>query len=129
VVIMTSNLGSHIIMDAGLSDDVIRARVMEEMRQHVRPEFLNRVDEILIFHRLTQDHLRQIVDIQVRGLQDRLAERNITLSLTDKAREWLAERGFDPVYGARPLKRLIQKEIQDQLALKLLQGEIADGAR
>jgi ATP-dependent Clp protease ATP-binding subunit ClpB len=129
VVIMTSNLGSHIIMESGLSDEIIRARVMDEMRAHFRPEFLNRVDEILIFHRLTQDHLRQIVDIQLRGLQQRLSERNITLSLTDKAREWLAERGFDPVYGARPLKRLIQKEIQDQLALKLLQGEIAEGAR
>jgi ATP-dependent Clp protease ATP-binding subunit ClpB len=100
---------------------------MEELRQHFRPEFLNRVDEILIFHRLTQDHLRAIVDIQLRGLQGRLAERNITLSLTDKARELLAERGFDPVYGARPLKRLIQKEIQDQLALRLLNGDFADG--
>jgi ATP-dependent Clp protease ATP-binding subunit ClpB len=129
VVIMTSNLGSHIIMEAGLSDELIRARVIEEMRQHFRPEFLNRVDEILIFHRLTQDHLRAIVDIQLRGLQKRLGERNITLALTDKARELLAERGFDPAYGARPLKRLIQKEIQDQLALRLLQGEFADGDR
>src|SRR5438874_9883676 len=129
VVIMTSNLGSHIIMEAGLSDELIRARVMEEMRQHFRPEFLNRVDEILIFHRLTQDHLRAIVDIQLLGLQKRLSERNITLTLTDKAREFLAERGFDPAYGARPLKRLIQKEIQDQLALRLLNGEFADGDR
>jgi len=129
VVIMTSNLGSHIIMDTGLSDELIRARVMEEMRQHFRPEFLNRVDEILIFHRLTQDHLRAIVDIQLRGLQKRLAERNITLTLTDKAREFLAERGFDPAYGARPLKRLIQKEIQDQLAIRLLNGEFAAGDR
>ncbi|HEV2685712.1 MAG TPA: AAA family ATPase, partial [Actinomycetota bacterium] len=129
VVIMTSNLGSHIIMDTGLSDELIRARVMEEMRQQFRPEFLNRVDEILIFHRLTQDHLRAIVDIQLRGLQARLSERNITLTLTDKAREFLAERGFDPAYGARPLKRLIQKEIQDQLALRLLNGEFGDGDR
>ena len=129
VVIMTSNLGSHIIMETGLSDEMIRARVMEEMRQHFRPEFLNRVDEILIFHRLTQDHLRAIVDIQLRGLQKRLGDRNIALVLTDKAREFLAERGFDPAYGARPLKRLIQKEIQDHLALRLLQGEFADGDR
>jgi ATP-dependent Clp protease ATP-binding subunit ClpB len=99
---------------------------MAEARAHFRPEFLNRVDEILIFHRLTQDHLRAIVDIQVRGLQKRLAERGITLTLTDKAREWLAERGFDPTYGARPLRRLLQKEIQDQLAMKLLQGEFAE---
>ena len=127
VVIMTSNLGSHIIMETGLSDDLIRARVMEEMRQHFRPEFLNRVDEILIFHRLTKDHLRAIVDIQLRGLQKRLSERTITLTLTDKAREFLADRGFDPAYGARPLKRLIQKEIQDQLAIRLLNGEFADG--
>ena len=129
VVIMTSNLGSHIIMDTGLSDELIRARVMEEMRQHFRPEFLNRVDEILIFHRLTQDHLRAIVDIQLRGLQKRLADRHIALVLTDKAREFLAERGFDPAYGARPLKRLIQKEIQDQLAIRLLNGEFAAGDR
>jgi ATP-dependent Clp protease ATP-binding subunit ClpB len=127
VVIMTSNLGSHIIMDTGLSDELIRARVMDELRHHFRPEFLNRVDEILIFHRLTQDHLRAIVDIQLRGLQKRLAERNISLTLTDKARELLAERGFDPAYGARPLKRLIQKEIQDQLALRLLNGDFSDG--
>ena len=129
VVIMTSNLGSHIIMDSGPSDELIRARVMEEMRQQFRPEFLNRVDEILIFHRLTQDHLRAIVDIQLRGLQKRLGERGITLAMTDKAREFLAERGFDPAYGARPLKRLIQKEIQDQLALRLLQGDFSDGDR
>jgi ATP-dependent Clp protease ATP-binding subunit ClpB len=99
------------------------------VRAHFRPEFLNRVDDIIIFHRLTLDHLRSIVDIQVRGLQKRLLERNITLSLTDKAREFLAERGFDPAYGARPLKRLIQKEIQDKLALKLLQGDFAEGDR
>jgi len=129
VVIMTSNLGSQIIMDPTLSESQMRDSVMAEMRASFRPEFLNRVDEILIFHRLSLDHLRQIVDIQVRGLQARLLERNITLSLTDKAREFLAERGFDPVYGARPLKRLIQKEIQDRLALKLLQGDVADGDR
>ncbi|MGZ6509444.1 MAG: hypothetical protein ACXVD7_10430, partial [Actinomycetota bacterium] len=126
---MTSNLGSPIIMDVALSEDQMRDAVMAEMRAQFRPEFLNRVDEILIFHRLTLDHLRAIVDIQLRGLQKRLGERNISLVLTDKAREFLAERGFDPAYGARPLKRLIQREIQDKLALKLLQGEFSDGAR
>jgi ATP-dependent Clp protease ATP-binding subunit ClpB len=129
VVIMTSNLGSQIIMDPTLSEEQIRDSVMAEMRSQFRPEFLNRVDEILIFHRLSLDHLRAIVDIQLRGLERRLLERNIALALTDKAREFLAERGFDPAYGARPLKRLIQKEIQDRLALKLLQGEFADGDR
>ncbi|MGZ4145161.1 MAG: ATP-dependent chaperone ClpB [Actinomycetota bacterium] len=129
VIIMTSNLGSQIIMDPTLSDEQMRNSVMSEMRAQFRPEFLNRVDEILIFHRLTPDHLRAIVDIQLRGLQKRLGERNISLVLTDKAREFLAERGFDPAYGARPLKRLIQREIQDKLALKLLQGEFSDGAR
>ncbi|MGZ4119309.1 MAG: ATP-dependent chaperone ClpB [Actinomycetota bacterium] len=129
VIIMTSNLGSQIIMDPTLSDEQMRNSVMSEMRAQFRPEFLNRVDEILIFHRLTLDHLRAIVDIQLRGLQKRLGERNISLVLTDKAREFLAERGFDPTYGARPLKRLIQREIQDKLALKLLQGEFSDGAR
>ncbi|MGZ4241199.1 MAG: ATP-dependent chaperone ClpB [Actinomycetota bacterium] len=129
VIIMTSNLGSQIIMDPTLSDEQMRNSVMSEMRAQFRPEFLNRVDEILIFHRLTLDHLRAIVDIQLRGLQKRLGERNISLLLTDKAREFLAERGFDPAYGARPLKRLIQREIQDKLALKLLQGEFSDGAR
>jgi ATP-dependent Clp protease ATP-binding subunit ClpB len=127
VIVMTSNIGSHVIMDSSLSDKQMRDAVMGEMRAHFRPEFLNRVDDILIFHRLTQDHLRHIVDIQLRGVQQRLLERGITLTLTDKAREFLAERGFDPVYGARPLKRLIQKEIQDQLALKLLQGEFDEG--
>jgi ATP-dependent Clp protease ATP-binding subunit ClpB len=129
VVIMTSNLGSSAIMDLTLSEQAINDRVMAEVRAHFRPEFLNRVDDIVIFHRLTPDHLRQIVDIQVGGLERRLAERKISIELTDKAREWLADRGFDPAYGARPLKRLIQREIQDVLALKLLQGDFSEGDR
>jgi ATP-dependent Clp protease ATP-binding subunit ClpB len=127
VVIMTSNLGSAAIMDLTLSDEQISERVMTEVRSAFRPEFLNRVDDVVIFHRLTPDHLRQIVDIQVAHLQRRLAERNITLELSDKAREWLADRGFDPAYGARPLKRLLQKEIADRLALATLQGEFSEG--
>ncbi|MGH2785781.1 MAG: ATP-dependent Clp protease ATP-binding subunit, partial [Actinomycetota bacterium] len=129
VVIMTSNLGSAAIMDTDLSEELVSQRVMAEVRNHFRPEFLNRVDDIVIFHRLTQDHLRQIVDIQVAGLERRLGERKITVDLSDKAREWLADRGFDPAYGARPLKRLIQKEIADALARKLLAGEFSEGDR
>ncbi|MGH2726087.1 MAG: AAA family ATPase, partial [Actinomycetota bacterium] len=127
IVIMTSNLGSAAIMDTDLSEELIRTRVMAEVQSHFRPEFLNRVDEIVIFHRLGQDHLRQIVDIQVAQLERRLSERKIAIELSDKAREYLAERGFDPAYGARPLKRLIQREISDALALRLLQGEFAEG--
>jgi ATP-dependent Clp protease ATP-binding subunit ClpB len=129
VVIMTSNLGSAAIMDTDLSEELIHQRVMADVRGAFRPEFLNRVDDIVVFHRLTPDHLRQIVDIQVAGLERRLSERKIAIELTDKAREWLAARGFDPAYGARPLKRLMQREIQDVLALKLLQGEFAEGDR
>ncbi len=129
VVIMTSNLGSAAIMDTDLSEELIGARVMADVRTHFRPEFLNRVDEIVIFHRLDADHLRQIVDIQVALLERRLSERKIAIELSDKAREYLAERGFDPAYGARPLKRLIQREISDALALRLLQGEFAEGGR
>jgi len=129
IVIMTSNLGSAAIMDTDLSEDLITQRVMAEVRGAFRPEFLNRVDDIVIFHRLTQDHLRRIVDIQVSGMERRLTERKISIELTDKAREYLAERGFDPAYGARPLKRLMQREISDALALRLLQGEFAEGDR
>jgi len=127
IVIMTSNLGSAAIMDLTASEEEIRDSVMADLRASFRPEFVNRVDDTLIFHRLTQNDLRAIVDIQARALQRRLSERGITLTLTDKAREYLAERGFDPAYGARPLKRLMQKEIQDALALRLLQGEFAVG--
>jgi ATP-dependent Clp protease ATP-binding subunit ClpB len=129
VVIMTSNLGSAAIMDADLSEELIQQRVMAEVRGAFRPEFLNRVDDIVIFHRLGPDHLRQIVDIQVALLERRLAERKITVELSDKAREWLAERGFDPAYGARPLKRLLQREIADALAVRLLKGDFGEGDR
>ena len=129
VVIMTSNLGSAAIMDTDLSEELISQRVMAEVRAAFRPEFLNRVDDIVIFHRLGPDHLRQIVDIQIALLERRLAARKITVELSDKAREWLAERGFDPAYGARPLKRLLQKEIADALAVRLLKGDFGEGDR
>jgi ATP-dependent Clp protease ATP-binding subunit ClpB len=125
-VIMTSNLGSeHIQPD--LPDEVVQDQVMGAVRSHFRPEFLNRVDEIIVFHRLTKEDLREIVDIQARGLHDRLAGRGIGLELTDGARDWLADQGYDPSYGARPLKRVLQKEIADRLALELLEGRFRDG--
>ncbi|MCA1834013.1 MAG: ATP-dependent chaperone ClpB [Actinomycetota bacterium] len=127
VVIMTSNLGSQAIIDSSLDEEQLRETVMAVLRQQFRPEFLNRVDDVLIFHRLTQDHLRHIVDIQLQDLSKRLAERHIAIALTDKAREWLADHGFDPTYGARPLKRLIQRAIADPLAKRLLGGDFAEG--
>ncbi len=127
VLIMTSNLGSQHILDVTLSDEQLREQVMAEVRAHFRPEFLNRIDEIAIFHRLTKDQLTDIVDIQLERLRRRLADRDLTLSLTEAATLWLADRGFDPVYGARPLKRVIRKELEDRIALALLDGSIVDG--
>jgi ATP-dependent Clp protease ATP-binding subunit ClpB len=127
VVIMTSNLGSTHILDPSLSPDELRERVMADVRGHFRPEFLNRVDEIVIFDRLARDQLRDIVDIQLGRLRDRLAERDLTLSVTDAAMDRLAELGYDPLYGARPLKRVIRKELEDQLARAMLLGEVSDG--
>jgi ATP-dependent Clp protease ATP-binding subunit ClpB len=128
VIIMTSNLGSSSIV--GLSEhdrDAMRERVMDAMRQHFRPEFLNRIDEIVIFEPLGRDQIAEIVSIQLQRVSDRLADRNIELRTTPGAREWLAQRGYDPVYGARPLKRLIQREVLDTLAMKLLNGELHEG--
>ncbi len=125
VLIMTSNLGSELI-DPELPDETVSTRVMGVVRSHFRPEFLNRVDEITVFHRLTREDLRRIVDIQVEHLRRRLADRKITLELDESARAWLAEHGYDPVYGARPLKRLIQKEVGDRLALAVLEGRYGD---
>ncbi len=105
----------------------MRSRVTEAMKTSFKPEFLNRVDDIIIFHRLDEGQLREIVDIQLRELAERLAERNVGIVLSDAAKDYLAHEGFDPAYGARPLKRLIQKEIQDVLALKLLEGEFSEG--
>jgi ATP-dependent Clp protease ATP-binding subunit ClpB len=127
VVIMTSNIGSQWILDADLSEAEMEARVMEVMRATFKPEFLNRVDDIVIFHRLSLEHLRRIVDIQLALLRKRLAERSIRIVLTDEAKLYLAQQGYDPAYGARPLKRLIQREIQDKLALMLLKGEFREG--
>ncbi len=128
VVIMTSNVGSQWIKELGGKDDEeMRRRVLEAMEQHFRPEFLNRIDEIIIFHSLTMEHLVRIVDIQLEGLRKLLADRKVGLSLTEAAKRYLAEKGFDPVYGARPLKRTVQRELQDPLAVKILQGEVSEG--
>jgi ATP-dependent Clp protease ATP-binding subunit ClpB len=132
IVIMTSNIGSHRILDYHGSFDgaeyaVMRATVLDELRQHFRPEFLNRVDEIIVFHALTEDELLTIVDLQLTRLRQRLAERRITLVLSDEARRHIVKVGYDPHYGARPLKRTIQKELETPLGRKILSGEIQDG--
>ena len=125
IVIMTSNVGSRWIKELGA--EAARERVLEELDRTFRPEFLNRIDEIIVFRSLTKEDLLQIVDIQTCYLRDLLAERRIGLELADAARQHLADAGYDPVYGARPLKRVIQREVQDPLALALLRGEFAEG--
>jgi len=127
IVIMTSNLGSAVFNDSSLSPEKRRAEVLEDVRSYFRPEFVNRVDEILVFDPLSRDQIARIVDIQLRSLRGRLAERKLSLELTDAAREYLANAGYDPAFGARPLKRVIQHEIQDKLAMALLSGEVHDG--
>ena len=137
VLIMTSNIGSQHILEYQLKEMTggesayaeMKESVMQALREHFRPEFLNRIDETVVFHALTQSELKQIVDIQLRILNKRLEDRKILLTASASACEWLAKTGYDPVYGARPLKRLIQKDIENPLALKLLQGDFADGDR
>jgi ATP-dependent Clp protease ATP-binding subunit ClpB len=130
VVIMTSNVGTEYLdgRDATTGEQQ-RELVLAAMRQHFRPEFLNRIDEIIIFHGLTKEHLVEIVDIQVRRLQELLAGRQLEIELSDAARTHLADEGYDPAYGARPLKRVIQRQVQDPLAMALLQGDFAEGDR
>ena len=130
LIIMTSNLGSDYLAELkdGEEVDLVRGRVMDVVRAAFRPEFLNRVDEILLFHRLARQHMGAIVDIQVTRLQKLLADREITLELTPAARDWLANEGYDPAYGARPLKRVLQREVQDGLAEAVLAGEVMDGS-
>jgi ATP-dependent Clp protease ATP-binding subunit ClpB len=127
VVIMTSNLASQLIMSAEPNDFTLKDRVFEQLRAHFRPEFLNRIDEIVMFEGLGREKLASIVDIQLEGLRKRLAERGITLSLTDEAKVVVGEEGYDPQFGARPLKRAIQRLIQDPLSKKILSGEVRDG--
>jgi ATP-dependent Clp protease ATP-binding subunit ClpB len=129
LIIMTSNLGAEYLVaqKEGEDSDAVRDEVMGVVRQHFRPEFLNRVDEIILFHRLKRSEMGAIVDIQVARLQRLLDDRKIVLKVEPDAREWLAEKGYDPAYGARPLKRVIQKHVQDPLAELILSGEIHDG--
>ncbi|WP_420136960.1 ATP-dependent chaperone ClpB [Sphingomonas sp.] len=130
LIILTSNLGSQFLanLPEDASTDVVEPQVMEVVRAHFRPEFLNRLDEIILFHRLGQAHMGPIVDIQVGRVQKLLTDRKITLELTEGAREWLGRVGYDPVYGARPLKRAVQKYLQDPLAEEILRGEVPDGS-
>jgi ATP-dependent Clp protease ATP-binding subunit ClpB len=127
ILILTSNLGSQLIADQSVAEDRRRAAVMDVVRTHFKPEFLNRLDDVVLFRALGTDELTGIVDIQVAVLARRLAARRLSLRVTDAAREWLALNGFDPVYGARPLRRLVQSAIGDQLARALLAGDIRDG--
>jgi len=127
ILILTSNLGSADIANQSLDEDTKRETVMAVVRATFKPEFLNRLDDIILFDPLTTEELAEIVDLQVAALAKRLAERRLTLHVTPAAREWLALTGFDPVYGARPLRRLVQSAIGDQLARALLAGQIVDG--
>ena len=131
LIIMTSNLGSDYLANLADGEDVdaVRDQVMQVVRAHFRPEFLNRLDDIILFHRLKRSEMGAIVDIQLKRLQRLLDERKVVLDLDESARGWLAEKGYDPAYGARPLKRVIQREVQDPLADKILAGEIPDGSK
>ncbi len=131
LLIMTSNLGSEFLVNqpAGQDTDAVRGEVMDVVRHHFRPEFLNRIDEIILFHRLARSEMGAIVDIQLGRLQKLLDERKITLDVDEEARIWLGDKGYDPAYGARPLKRVIQKNVQDPLAELLLSGQIHDGEK
>jgi ATP-dependent Clp protease ATP-binding subunit ClpB len=132
IVIMTSNIGSHRILEyrgayEGEAYEHMKGAVLEEMRHYFRPEFLNRVDEIIVFHALSEAHLKQIVEIQLERLRARLSERHINIELTEAASLHIVRTGYDPLYGARPLKRAIQKEIETPLGRRILKGEVRDG--
>ena len=128
VVVMTSNVGSQWIDQLGAKDrDELQKRVREAMREQFRPEFLNRIDEIIIFNNLTREHITQIIDIQLARIQERLKDRQLSLVLTNSAKNALVEQGYDPAYGARPLKRSIQRTILDPLALDMLEGKFQEG--
>jgi ATP-dependent Clp protease ATP-binding subunit ClpB len=128
LIIMTSNLGAeHLVAHSGEDVEAARDAVMTEVRARFRPEFLNRIDETILFRRLAPEHMARIVDIQVDRLAKLLADRRITIELDDKARELLSKEGYDPAYGARPLKRVIQKRLQDPLAKLILEGQLQDG--
>ena len=132
VVIMTSNAGSHVIAEASLKGggqitEGVKREVLDVLRSHFRPEFLNRIDEIIVFHALTREQMRAIIDVQLRGLVKRLEARKIHIDLTDRAKDLIIEEGYDPTYGARPLKRTIQRQVLDPLAMRVLQGDFREG--
>ena len=131
LIVMTSNIGSEFLANQkeGEDSEAVRPHVMADLRTKFRPEFLNRIDEIILFHRLKREQMAAIVDIQIGRLQKLLADRKLTLELDDTARTWLANKGYDPTYGARPLKRVIQKAVQDPLAEQILAGQIKDGQK
>jgi ATP-dependent Clp protease ATP-binding subunit ClpB len=126
ILVLTSNLGSHLLV-SDLGDEAKKQAVLEVVRSHFKPEFLNRLDDIVVFDALTTTELTEIVNIQLDVLTRRLASRRLTLQVSDGAREWLAINGFDPRYGARPLRRLVQSAIGDALARQLLAGDVRDG--
>ena len=129
LIIMTSNLGSEYLVNLGEGQDVdvVKDEVMGVVKSHFRPEFLNRLDEIVLFHRLRREHMGAIVDVQAGRLRKLLVDRKIDVEISDAARDWLADKGYEPAYGARPLKRVIQKNLQDPLAEEILSGRIKDG--
>ncbi len=129
LIIMTSNLGSQFILDESLSYEEMKEKTSSLLKGYLKPEFLNRLDEIIIFHRLEEEQIKQIVDIQMKRIKDLLAEKNIAIELDDEAKAFLAREGFDPAYGARPLKRLIQKMLQNRLATLILEGKVKEGDR
>jgi ATP-dependent Clp protease ATP-binding subunit ClpB len=137
VVIMTSNLGSHYIAEAstgpaeegGRLTEGVKRQVMETLRQQFRPEFINRIDEVIFFHALGLEHMKTIIDIQIRGLLKRLEDRKIHVELSGAAKAFLVSEGYDPMYGARPLKRTIQRRVLDPLAMRVLEGEFREGDR
>jgi ATP-dependent Clp protease ATP-binding subunit ClpB len=136
IVIMTSNLGSHLIqdklqhLDESNRDEImdeLRVRLLEMLKQAIRPEFLNRIDEIILFKPLTMPEIQQIVELQLKNVQKLISAKNITLEFSDDLKEWLARAGFDPAFGARPLKRTVQRYVVNRLSEKILAGEIAEG--
>src|SRR5438067_2153319 len=129
VVIMTSNIGSQVITGYAGAHETMRERVLDALREHFRPEFLNRIDDIVVFHALSRAEVRKIVDLQLARLGSRLADRRLTLEFTDRAKDYLAERGYDPVYGARPLRRAIQQEVETRLAQPIVAGDVRDGGQ
>jgi ATP-dependent Clp protease ATP-binding subunit ClpB len=132
VIIMTSNIGSHYLLegisDSGQLEEAAKDQVMTELRQHFRPEFLNRVDDIVLFKPLTLDEVEQIVGLLTKDLSRRLEERNIKVEIADAARKFIAQSGYDPVYGARPLRRYLQRELETRIGRALIAGDVLDGA-